>query len=115
MVVIGIDAVLSAPYKAGVITTVTLLGGVNLLVNLFDQKAEQRRTAEAREEAAEARERALRAERQAEASERENAQLRQRIAEPFSAASSMPFSATSSNQLEAPGLELRCLDGPGVG
>ncbi len=91
----GIDAVLSAPYKAGVIATVTLLGGVNLLVNLFDQKAEQRRTAEAREEAAEARERAvkareeaaeareraLRAERQAEASERENAQLRQRIAE----------------------------------
>ena len=86
--VIGIDAVLSAPYKAGVITTVTLLGGVNLLVNLFDQKAEQRRAAEAREEAAEAREeaaeareRALRAERQAEASDRENAQLRQRIAE----------------------------------
>ena len=54
----GIDAVLTAPFKAGVITTITLLGGVNVLVQLFDHKAEQRRTAEAREEAA--RERGMR-------------------------------------------------------
>ncbi len=94
-VVIGIDAVLNAPFKAGVITTITLLGGVNMLVQLFDHKAEQRRTAEAREEAA--RERGMReaaealareeaakreaAEREAEAAEREVAGMRLRIAE----------------------------------
>ena len=98
----GIDAVLTAPFKAGVITTITLLGGVNVLVQLFDHKAEQRRTAEAREEAA--RERGMReaaealareeaAKREAaealakeqtterEAAEREAAEMRLRIAE----------------------------------
>ena len=87
-VVIGIDAVLAAPFKAGVITAVTLIGGVNVLVQLFDHKAEQQRTAEAREAAAEAREataeargRAEAAEREAEAALRENAELRRRIAE----------------------------------
>ena len=65
MVVIGIDAVLAAPFKAGVITTTTLIGGVNALVQLFDHKAEQRRTAEAREATAEARGKAAAAERDA--------------------------------------------------
>ena len=87
-VVIGIDAVLTTPFKAGVITTVTLLGGVNVLVQLFDHKAEQRRTAEAREEAARERGRAEAAEALAkaeaakrEAAEREAAEMRLHIAE----------------------------------
>ena len=100
--VIGIDAVLSAPFKTGVITTITLLGGVNVLVQLFDHKAEQQRTAEAREEAARERGRAEAAEALArteaakreaaealakteaaerEAAEREAAEMRLRIAE----------------------------------
>ena len=84
----GIDAVLTAPFKAGVITTITLLGGVNVLVQLFDHKAEQRRTAEAREEAARERGRAEAARREAvealaraETAEREAAEMRLRIAE----------------------------------
>ena len=72
---------MAVPFKADVITAVTLIGGVNVLVQLFDHKAEQRRTAEAREAAAEARGRAEAAEREAEAALRENAELRRRIAE----------------------------------
>lgn len=84
----GIEAVLAAPYQTGTITTVSMIGGVNLLVNLFDHKAEQRRTAEAREAAAEARGRAAQAEQQAtqaerlaEEAEREAAELRRQLAE----------------------------------
>lgn len=87
-IIIGIEAVLAAPYQTGVITTVSMIGGVNLLVNLFDHKAEQRRTAEAREAAAEARGRAAQAEiqaaqaqRRAEEAEREAAELRRQLAE----------------------------------
>ena len=80
---------MAAPYKTGVITAITLIGGVNVLVQLFDHKAEQRRTAEAREEAARKRDRAearARARKtpedgRAEAAERENAELRLRIAD----------------------------------
>ena len=94
-IIMGIEAVLAAPYQTGTITTVSMIGGVNLLVNLFDHKAEQRRTAEAREAAAEARGRAAQAEQQAtqaqqqaseaerraEEAEREAAELRRQLAE----------------------------------
>ena len=87
-IIMGIEAVLAAPYQTGTIATVSMIGGVNLLVNLFDHKAEQRRTAEAREAAAEARGRAAQAEQQAtqaerraEEAEREAAELRRQLAE----------------------------------
>ena len=80
-IIMGIEAVLAAPYQTGTITTVSMIGGVNLLVNLFDHKAEQRRTAEAREAAAEARGRAAQAEQQATQAQQQATQAQQQASE----------------------------------